>query len=175
MTEIIEAVDAWVLSRYGGQNLKQFGYCEIMRKSFEGGEEVFPVGAVTRERVQILDKHNIVTWAHWITPANYEKSSEWSFGKTEAREATAQIRYLFAHKTTLGENLINDFVNAFPNKLTVSGYQFVFVDPAITVDPDHEQIHNSEFGNSNYEKHRFTWNIYAINITVQFLLCEATT
>lgn len=176
MTEIIEAIDAWTLDRYKSYDTKLYGFCELMRKtSGEGAvEQIFPVTIPDRKHVSIDDKFNFITWMRWIQPASYEASEEWQYGKTDVRVGTIPIRLVLAHRTSLGENVIWDFVNNFPDKFTIEGFQFVFTNASISVDPDHEAIHQAELGPANYityEKHRFTWNIYVININVQFLEC----
>jgi hypothetical protein len=177
MTEIIEAIDAWTLNRYGIYNEKLYGFCELMRKTAgeNSAEQVFPVTIPDRKQVSLDDRYNFITWMRWIQPATYEASEEWSFGNTEARVGTVPIRLVLAHRTTLGEDLVFDFINAFPSKFKISGFQFVFVDGRPSIDPDHEAIYTAELGNTVYEKHRFTWNIYLLNINVQFLECVELT
>jgi hypothetical protein len=128
-----------------------------------------------RQQVSLDDRYNFITWMRWIQPATYEASEDWSFGKSEARVGTVPIRLVLAHITTLGEDLVFDFINAFPSKFEVSGYQFVFVDGRPSIDPDHEVIYTAELSNTVYEKHRFNWNIYLLNINVQFLECVELT
>jgi hypothetical protein len=175
MTEIIEAIDAWTLNRYGMYDTKLYGFCELMRKTANGADQFMPVTIPNRVQVSIDDRYNFITWMRWIAPVTYEANEEWSFGKDDARFGTVPIRLVLAHRTTLGEDLVFDFINAFPNKFDVPGFQLVFVDGSPSIDPDHETIYTTELSNTVYEKHRFTWNIYVININVQFLECEELT
>jgi hypothetical protein len=175
MTEIIEAIDAWTLGRYGIYTEKLFGFCELMRKSAGGTEQPIPVTIPDRLPVAIDDRYNFITWIRWTAPVSYEANSEFSFGKEEARQGNLPLRIILAHKTTLGEDLVFDFMNAFPSKFNVPGFQFVFSEASPTIDPDHETIYTTELGNTTYEKHRFTWNIYVLNVTMQFLECEELT
>lgn len=177
MTEIIEVIDAWTANRYAAYNKKLFGFCELMRKSSGTGntEQPIPVTIPSRQQVEINDKYNLITWIRWTNPVTYEANSEFSFGKEEARHGNLPLRIVFANKSSLGENLVFDFINAFPSKFSVPGYQFVFTEASPTIDPDHEAIYNTELGNTVYEKHRFTWNIYVLNVTMQFLECEELT
>jgi hypothetical protein len=156
MTEIIEAIDAWTLGRYGIYTEKLFGFCELMRKSAGGTEQPIPVTIPDRLPVAIDDRYNFITWIRWTAPVSYEANSEFSFGKEEARQGNLPLRIILAHKTTLGEDL-------------------VFSEASPTIDPDHETIYTTELGNTTYEKHRFTWNIYVLNVTMQFLECEELT
>lgn len=177
MTSIIEAIDAWTLNRYDHYNEKLYGFCELMRKTAgeNSAPQVFPVTIPGRKQVSLDDRYNFITWIRWENPATYEDSEEWSFGDSEARVGSIQLRLILAHRVELGEDLVFDFINAFPSKFTVSGYQFVFVEGRPSIDPDHEAIYTAELGNTVYEKHRFNWNLYALNITVQFLECVELT
>jgi hypothetical protein len=175
MTEIIEAIDSWTLNRYSAYQTKLYGFCELMRKTSGGADQIMPVTIPDRVQVSIDDRYNFITWIRWAQPATYEVNDEWSFGKDEARYGTLPIRLVLAHRTTLGEDLVFDFINAFPNKFSVPGFQIVFIDGSPAIDPDHETIYTTELSNTVYEKHRFTWNIYVLNINVQFLECEELT
>lgn len=182
MTGIVDAINDFIADRYSGYNLKQYGFCELMRKTAGEGEaeQVFPVtipsnSYVQRENVTLNDRYSLITWIRWVNPTVYEASEEWSFGKSEARVGNLTLRVVFANKTTLGEDMVFDFVNALPSKFAVSGFEFVHVDGAPNIDPDHDAVYAAEMGNTSYEKHRFNWNLYAVNITMQFLQCEQLT
>lgn len=191
MTGIIDAIDDFINDRYP-YSKKLYGFCELVRKTAgdqestrggvttAGGEQVFPMTipdspSTAREKVSLDDRYNLITWIRWVSPVTYAASEEWSFGKDEARVGTINLRLIFAHRTTLGEDLVFDLVNALPTEFSISGFQFAHVDGTPTIDPDHEAIYQTELGNTVYEKHRFTWNLYAVNITVQFLECEELT
>lgn len=186
MTEIIEAIDNWTNNRYAGPyDVKLFGFCELIRKTSGGSsadaaavEQIFPVTIPDREHVAIKDRYNFITWIRWAQPVTYEESTEWSFGTEDARVGIIPLRIVLAHKASLGEDLVFDFVNAFPTKFSVPGFQFVFTDVKPTIDPDHEAIIQAELGPANYvayEKHRLPWNIYVLNLQMQFLECAELT
>jgi hypothetical protein len=179
MTDIIEAIDDWTQNRYATYDTKLFGFCELMRKSAgEGGvEQVFPVTIPGRVHVAIDDRYNFITWIRWAQPATYEVNEDWSFGNSEARVGVLPLRIVLAHKTSLGENLVFDFINAFPSKFDVDGFSFVFTNANLSIDPDHEEIVKAELGPAGYivyEKHRVTWNVYVINVNAQFMECPPT-
>lgn len=181
MTEIVQAIDDFIDNRYEYAK-KLYGFCELSRKTAGEGnvEQIMPMTipdppGASRERVALDDRYNFITWTRWVNPVQYEVSEEWSFGKDEARVGTVTLRLVLAHKTSLGEDIVLDLVNALPTEFTISGYQFAFVVGNPSIDPDHEGIWQTEFSNTAYEKHRFTWNLYAVNITVQFLECEEMT
>jgi hypothetical protein len=176
MTAIIEAIDGWTLNRYGSlYREKLYGFCELMTKTAGEGKtpDTFPVTIPARQKVSLDDRFNFITWLRWMQPATYAASEEFSFGKKEARQGEIPLRLVLAHKSDLGENIATDFVNALPSTFNdISGYKHVFVSPTLSIDPDHESIVQAEIGSTNYEKHRFAWNIYVLNITIQFQLCE---
>jgi hypothetical protein len=130
------------------------------------------VGSAERTKVSIDDRYQIVTWIRQTAPVTYESNEDWSFGKSEARYATVPLRMVFAHKSSLGENLVYDFVQNIPSKLTAPDYQFIFIGANQAIDTDHEAVYETELGKTVYEKHRFKWNVYAITLNVQFIICE---
>jgi hypothetical protein len=176
MTEIIEAIDAWTQDRYSSlYDLKLHGFCELVRETSGEATQVYPmtIPDVNGDRVQVSidDAFEFITWMRWSEPATYQPNESWSFGKKEARFATLPIRLVLAHKVELGEDLVFDFINAFPSRFSINGYQFVFASPSLGADPDHETIYTTELGNTVYELHRFPWNIYVININIEFMKC----
>lgn len=177
MTEIIQAIDDYTADYFSNNLVKNWGFCELMNKSAGEGSanQPIPVTIPGRKQVSILDTYEIVTWIRLTDRVTYEGNEDWSFGKNEARYANMPLRMVFANKTSLAdsENLVFDFIQNFPSKISVPNYQFIFIGANQAVDPDHEAIYNSELGNTVYEKHRFNWNIYAINLNVQFIICES--
>lgn len=173
MTEIIEAIDAWTLNRYASHREKLYGFCELITKTAGEGKapDTFPATIPDRVKVSLDDRFDFITWIRWVSPVTYNPNPEFSWGKSEAREAVQPLRLVLAHRTTLGENLVFDFINNFPSKFEVSGYEHVFVEGSPSIDPDQEGIMLTELNGTGYEKHRFTWNVYVLNITIQSLEC----
>lgn len=178
MTEIIDAIDEWTTDWYDGDSssLKLFGFCELMRKSAGGKDQPMPAtmpdAVGNRIQVSLDDKFEFITWMRWEDQVRYDDNEDWSFGKGEARVATVPIRLVIAHKTTLGEDLIFDFINSFPSKFSINGFQFVFANPTLSIDPNHENIYLTELGENVYEKHRFPWNLYVVTVNVEFMQCR---
>lgn len=175
MTEIIEAIDAWTTDRYGAYNKKLYGFCELARRTADDATQPVPMTMpdISGERIQVSldDAFNFITWMRWIAPTTYAFNEQWSFGKSEARVGTIPLRLVLAHDVQLGEDLVFDFINAFPSKFAINGFQFVFTSPSLNIDPDHETIYRTELGETNYEQHRFPWNIYVFEINVEFMKC----
>lgn len=175
MTSIIESIDDYTTESYTYLKVKAFGFCELMTKTSEKSSQVMPVTIPERKHVSLDDKFDLITWVRWAEPARFDLSDEWSFGRTESEEGSLTLRIVVAHKSKLGENLIFTFALGLPRKLDLSGYKYVFMNGRPNINPDHEGIYRTELGDTVYEKHRFTWNIYAIDLTYNFIECIETT
>lgn len=176
MTEIIEAIDEYTADYFSAYNLKNWGFCELMKKTAGEGsaEQPMPVTIPGRKQVALKDTYEIITWIRQVGNVQYEGNEEWSFGRNEARFATVPLRIVFANKVSLSEseNLVFRFLQNLPSKLSVADYEFIFIQPGASVDTDHEAVYQTELGNTAYEKHRFPWNLYAVTLNVQFIICE---
>lgn len=179
MTTIIDAITDYADNSFTYLKTKNFGFCELMFKegkdSKSSGSQPIPVTIPGRKQVSLDDKYNFITWIRWTEPAGFELSEEWSFGRNEAEEGAVNLRIVVAHKTSLGENLIFTFARGLPRKLDLSGYRYVFMNGRPQINPDHETIYRTELGETAYEKHRFNWNLYVIEVTYNFIECIATT
>lgn len=178
MTEIIEAIDDYTNLRYPQLNKKLWGFCELIKKTTKDSSQTIPMtayGYQERKQVALDDRYEFITWQRWVRPLNYELNDDFSFGRNEARESMLDLRVVVAHKVELGENLIFDFVNGLPSLLNIPGFKYVFVDPDISIDPDHEKIYLTELGNTVYERHRIPWNLYTVDLKFSFIPCEETT
>lgn len=173
MTDILQAIDDYTIARYSALKLKLFGFCEIMHKTAQSSDQPIPVTIPGREQISLDDNFDLITWLRWESPAQYEQNKDWSFGAFDATSGTITVRLVVAHKASLGENLIFDFANHFPQILNVPGFLYVFVDDSFSVNPDHEAIYLTELGKTVYEKHRFNWNLYVVNFTFQFIPCDS--
>jgi hypothetical protein len=122
-----------------------------------------------RPVAEIHDRFNGVFY-HRILNSPWVLDEEFSFGATMAKRHQVRTRTVLAYKTQLGENFIFDFVKAFPEKLTLTGYKFVTLEEG-TLIADHEAVYNQEYGNNSYEKHRIAWNIFALEYDIDFILC----
>jgi len=173
MTDILQAIDDYTANRYSALKLKLFGFCEIMHKTAESSDQPIPVTIPDRKQVSLDDKYDLITWIRWDSPVQYSENKDWSFGPNEATTATITARVVVAHKVKLGENLIFDFANHFPQTLNIPGFLYVFVDDSFNINNDHEGIYLTELGKTVYEKHRFNWNLYVVNFTFEFTPCDS--
>lgn len=180
MIEIIQAFDEWT-DNYTDVEKKLYGYCELMHKTEKGSDQPMPVKVVdgNSNRVEFAaldDRYQLITWFRLpgIIDLQDEIDGEnWAFGLDSGEVQRANLRWIIAHRVELGERWIFDFVKALPKKFKIDGYQIIHIDKSgITLDADHEAIYNTELGRTVYEKHRFTWNIYALSpIGVEYILC----
>ena len=175
MTSIIEAIDEYTTESYTYLKVKTFGFCELMTKTSEKSSQVMPVTIPARAHVSLDNKYDLITWIRWVDPVRFDFNENWSFGRTEAEEGSLTLRIVVAHKVKLGENLIFTFARGLPRKMDLSGYKYVFLNGRPNINPDHEGIYRTELGDTVYEKHRFTWNLYAIDLTYNFIECIETT
>lgn len=129
----------------------------------------------TGERLQVSldDKYQFISWIRWINPVRPVARDEDRWGLRQSRRKGMTLRIIIAHRVALGEFLVTDLVDSFPEYFDLTGYEFVNLNEAY-VDPDHEQIYKTELGETVYELHRFDWNIYAIDLTVEFIKCLNT-
>lgn len=180
MRDIVTAIDSWMDTEYSTVTRKLFGYCELVRKTHGGSEQPFPstIPAVGGQRlvVSLDDRYNLITWIRLPGTVQLDQNIEgqnWAFGLNDAPVQKAAFRWVIAHRTSLGESFINTLIKNIPLTLTVSNYEIISINRNdISVDADHEAIYRTELGETAYEKHRLNWNIYAITLNVEFIVCE---
>lgn len=173
MKEITEAIDAWTTAEFTS-TMKLWGYCELMTRQ----DQVMPVTINGREQVTLDDNYDLITWIRRDgskTLGNEIEGNDWGFGVKQGIVQTQSVRIVVAHKIAIGEDFMEDFVKEFPTTLDVDGYSIVSVNKnGITIDPDHEAVYRTELGATNYEKHRFLWNVYALIVQLEYIPCTVT-
>jgi len=178
MTEIITDLDTWTESFLPNLNKKLWGFCELAHRTVANADQptVMTINGTTdRQNVTLDDRYEFITWFRIDRPTDFVDNDEWSFGFKEARFQSQTFRWVIAHRVELGENIIYNIVNSLPESFVIPGYKFVFTSPSGNIDHDHESIYRTELGNTVYEKHRFSWNLYVINLSVEFIVCEPLT
>lgn len=179
MIEIIQAFDNWTSEEYSGLTKKLFGYTELMRKTTgtPSSEQVFPVKVINgvadrgNNQVSLDDRYQLVTWFRLVNNINRSEHEDEGWGIKNSSRQTITLRWVIAHKVELGERFIIDLYKNIPDRFTIEGFELVFVDDDISLDVDHEGVYEAELGKTVYEKHRFNWNIYAIELNVEFKIC----
>lgn len=183
MIDITAKIDEWTNAQYPGVSKKLFGYCDLTKKTTGNppGEQPMPVKIIdgiadsrSAEQVSLDDRYNLITWIRLISISNAENEDDMWGIKTGGRQK-AVLRWIISHKVQLGENFIVEFLRDLPDRFIIDGYEFIFIDRNIEVDADHESVYRTELGNTVYEKHRFNWNIYAVALNVEYIICVPET
>jgi hypothetical protein len=156
--------------------VQNFGFVELANRESRGktttSTQPIPVtitGTHEREQVSLNDEKDFIFWIRTVGRSVPVPSDD-QWGIKTHRRLSLPIRIVIAHKVEFGENLVYQLLNDFPISFVVAGYEYMDLEN-IEVDPDHEVIHDTELGKTNYEKHRFPWNIYVINMNIEFAMC----
>lgn len=170
MEIILNEIDKRIQDTFPNKGLKAYGYCEVVKKL----EETKPVTCQrdkkgNREVAEIHDRYNGIFY-HRLLNSTWSDDESFSFGYKMSKRQRKRIRTVIAYKTVLGEEFINDFIAAIPDTITLTGFKLVDLREG-TLIADHEAIYNQEYGQGSYEKHRITWNIFALEYDIEFILC----
>lgn len=178
MIEVIAEFDAWTAAQYPLLTQKLWGYTEIVHKTEGNSDQPIPVTINnTSDRAQIAldDRYQLITWFRLpgtIELGNEVDGNDWAFGLQQGIVQRPVLRWIIAHRVEIGDNWIFEFLKNIPSKLTIPGYQITHIDRnSLTLDVDHESIYMTELGKTVYEKHRFTWNLYVVNVAAEYILC----
>jgi len=180
------SMEDWVLDYFGDvsadMHFKNWGFVELAYRGSKGktgntSQQPIPVtinGTGQRDQVSLDDRYDYMHWIRWPEPLTSVDSEEDSWGLRAGKRMHLPLRIVVATKVGVGENFILELVNGLPENVVVPGFDFVFLNSDYSIDPDHEEIYRTELGNTVYEQHRFDWNLYVINLSVEFvqgLLC----
>jgi hypothetical protein len=178
MIEVIAEFDAWTAAQYPLLTQKLWGYTEIVHKTEAGSDQPMPVtinNTSDRQQVSLDDRYELETWFRLpgtIELQNEVDGNDWAFGLQQGIVQRPTLRWVIAHRVEIGDNWIFDFLQNIPSSFKIPGYQITHIDRnALTLDADHENIYLTELGKTVYEKHRFTWNLYVINLAAEYILC----
>jgi hypothetical protein len=188
MEDIVREVSRYV-NEWALQNLqlspdtlaKDWSFAELVNRESRGKdkkETVQPIpvtinGTGDREQISLNDKYDFINWVRVTVPARRVRNAEDAFGLSQGNRQGFSLRMVIAHKVELGEDVAYDIAASLPETLYLDGYNFVFVSDEYTVDPDHEKIYLTELGKTVYELHRFNWNLYTIDVNVEYSKCIA--
>lgn len=152
-------------------NSKFWGLAELIEK----GKQVQPVtvdllGNPVRAQIAIDDKFDGIVYHRVLNSASIDSPE--SFGANIAIQFNVRLRTVLAYKVSkFAEEFVFDFINALPQRLTVTGYDYINIAENISLVVDQKGIYEQEFGGGEYEKHMIPWNIFAIEHDVQFVKC----
>lgn len=173
MKAITKAIDCWFEKTYP-YNKRLHGYSELMTRK----DQVMPVTINGRQQVSLDDNYDLITWMRLpgtLSLGDEIDGDNWGYGLKQGLVQTANLRLIIAHKVEMCEGFILQLLRDFPEMFTIEGYQIVSINKSdITVDADHESIYSAELGPTEYEKHRFDWNLYALELPIEFIPCLAT-
>lgn len=183
MTEIVDAIGSFIeefLSEdISPAPVKNWGLCELAVRTSKGTKNTSdqPIamtinGTGQREQVSLDDRYSVIFWIRLNSPVRQRRSEEDDWGLQEGKRSVLGLRIVVAHKVTLGEDLIFRLANALPDKLILTGYDLVFINADGSIDVDHPTIYETELGKTVYEHHIFDWNLYVLNLDVEFKLCR---
>jgi hypothetical protein len=183
MKEIIDRISQfiqeWAEDRSSALIVRNFGFCEIVNRSSRGTSRnrqnfqnvtsqpipiTIPGDGSEAEQVSLDDRFNFVFWVRRNGRVVTSESIDDSWGLQQGKRQNLPLRIVIAHRNNLGEDLVYELSQDLPERIYINGFDLVFISANGEVDDDHETIHNTELGQTNYEKHRFSWNIYTINL-----------
>jgi hypothetical protein len=168
---ILNEVDRQLQATFKNKGLKAYGFCELVDKDGKPNPVTCSNGInKSRTPAQIHDSHKGIFYHRLLANTPVTEDEEFSFGTLKLR-FQPRIRTVIAFKQSLGEEFIFEFIDAIPDKITtLTGYKFVLLTQG-TLIADHDAVFNQEYGQNSYEKHRITWNIYALEYDIDFMLC----
>lgn len=190
MKEIIDRISQfiqeWAEDKSSALIVRNFGFCELVGRTSRGTTKnrnniasvstqpipiTIPGDGSEAEQVSLNDRFNFVFWIRRNGRVTTSESIDDSWGLKQGKRQNLALRIVIAHRNNLGEDLVYELSQDLPERIYINGFDLVFLSANGEVDDDHETIHNTELGKTNYEKHRFTWNIYTINLNVEFIPC----
>jgi hypothetical protein len=188
MDEVIRSIAEWIenwtidnVDQSPAIAVKNWGFAELANRQSKGSKgtsnQPIPMtinGTGDRQQIALDDRYDFIEWIRWVSPIQAVANPEDQWGLKEGKRKSWPLRIVIAHKVELGENLIDQIAENLPEVITLTGFDFIFLQNW-SIDPNHEQIYNTELGETVYEQHRFNWNIYTIDLNVEFKLCVGFT
>jgi len=167
LTDICEQIDLYITNKIPCPGIKFFGLAELATKA----DQPHPVTINDRVQIAINDRYDGIFY-HRLLSSGLTQPENLQWGNVSLSLYRSRMKSILAFKVRkLAEEFIYDFVNAMPDILTVTNYKSVDVTNDVTILADQESVYRGEFGKGDYEKHILTWNIYAIEYTVEFIKC----
>lgn len=175
---IAEFIEQWAQDHASTMIVKNYGFAELVNRSSRGKTNVstqpipitIPGDGSEAQQIALDDNFNFIFWIRTNGRINFSVSEDDTWGIKETRRQNLDLRIVIAHRNNFGEDVVYNLAQDLPSNIIVEGYDLVFLEVAV-IDDSHEIIHNTELGATNYEKHRFTWNIYTLNVNVEFIPC----
>lgn len=190
MKEIVDRISTfiqqWAEDQASTMLVLNYGFAELVNRTSRGTTKnrqnqssvttqpipiTIPGDGSEAEQIALNDQYNFIFWIRTTGRIFFTQTDDDFWGLKQGRRQNLSLRIVIAHRNTFGEDLVYRLVEDLPERITIDGFDMVFIDSIGEINDDHETIHNEELGLTNYEKHRFDWNIYTINVNVQFKPC----
>jgi hypothetical protein len=183
---VAQFIEEWAQDQASTMLVKNFGFVELVNRISKGTTKnrqnlasistqpipiTIPGDGSEGLQVSLNDEFNFIFWIRTTGRIRLTQDPDDFWGLKQGRRQNLGLRIVIAHKNTFGEDLVYNLAQDLPENININGFEFVFIDSIGEVEDDHETIHDTELGKTNYEKHRFTWNIYALNLNIQFIPC----
>lgn len=172
MKAICDEIDRNILTL--DVNIKAYGLCIPVVK----GAQVQPVPVDSDKAVSINDRWD-VQYFHRLLTDTVIADEEFSYGGSYRRRHSQIVRTVVIIKKKMGFDWIDCFINKIPQFLKQAGildeYMFVnLTEPMIEIN-DQDAIYKTEFGpdGEQYEKHRMSYIIYALEYAADYIKCIA--
>lgn len=184
--KLAEFIEAWANDQASTLVVKNHGFAELVKRESKGtsknllnqssvGTQPIPItipgDGSEAKQIALDDQFNFIFWIRVTGRANMVRNEQDAWGMKDGRRHVLPVRIVIAHRNNLGEDLVYDLAEDLPERFIVPGFEFMFIGENWEVDNDHETIHDTELGKTNYEKHRFTWNIYTLNLNIEYIPC----
>jgi len=147
---------------------KYYGLCRLIK---DDKGVVYPVTYLDNIKVTPSDKFNLLVY-HRLINSETEESEEHSFGRLPAVMNNQRIRTIVIVKFSEGETVIDDFINALPDKIDNVDYRFVELSKNISLIRDVQSIWETEWGNAYDDKYQMRFNLYALEYTLEYIKCS---
>src|SRR6478609_7526893 len=165
MKEIIEAIDIATATSLG-EPCKFYGLCE---QTIDDQSDKYPRTLADKpEKVTPNDKFELAIY-HRLLNGTVAPDEDLSFGREKTKKNVQMIRtiVIIHDKCRL---FIEDVYNALPEKLTITGFQTVYVNSEISLNNNQDQVWVDEWAEA-YKKYQVRYRIYALEYTVEYIKC----
>ena len=167
MTDLIDHINTTTETCLGLGG-KYYGLCRLL-KDDKGA--VYPVTYLDNIKVTPNDKYDLLVY-HRLINSETEESEMHSFGRSSAVMNNQRIRTIVVVKFSEGETVIDDFINALPDKIVNLDYRFVELSKNISLIRDVQSIWETEWGNAYDDKYQMRFNLYALEYTLEYIKCS---
>lgn len=166
MIAIIDEINRVINLAECSKGVLMNGICELATKS----DQPHPVSVPDKKQVAPNDKFEAVVYHRLLNDVATDDPDN-SFGSKVYKKHSQIVRTVVMAKMAKGKDWIDTFIDAIPDTIDgLTGYKFVNIN-TINKNTNQDEIFNTEFGESGYEKHRLSYNIYALESTVEYIYC----